>query len=386
MFCYSLPQKHDQQALCIWMCCFLTRNRVEPCDFSITFPYFTRLRVHKWVFGCTTTSDGGIGTNICRKSRIQPVFILKSLACHKKPNPERTRLGIWQHAKWLTLKTSNTWQHRSFGLFQAVFAYLTSHYQKTSYYPQPIFIAILRLTPPLPLTQSIHSGPTADKISVMQCDILVEVSIVVNHLIQNMGLILSPYFHIFHWLPWKVSIWWSNSNWWLTYPSGNQGASLHCMKQWQLSVSTMPSCKENIYKMGQFLDLHGHLFTACNYMHDLIQQAHCFIYNLGKNVTGAAIEHLLSEHLWVPTLVCSFTVIQLQHPPYHILLELVWWETWHFWLWPLHHTGGWLDGWIQAGYLEGCLDASCKTSLRSSSCWVHYHRIEPDVCCMVCHW
>jgi len=49
MFCYYLPWRHDQQALCIWMCCFLTCNCVKPCDFLIAFPYFTQLQVHQAV-------------------------------------------------------------------------------------------------------------------------------------------------------------------------------------------------------------------------------------------------------------------------------------------------------------------------------------------------
>jgi hypothetical protein len=39
-------------------------------------------------------------------------------------------------------------------------------------------------------------------------------------------------------------------------------------------------------------------------MGDVIHRARYFIYNLGKNVASAAVERLLFESSWVPTLVC----------------------------------------------------------------------------------
>jgi hypothetical protein len=73
-----------------------------------------------------------------------------------------------------------------------------------------------------------------------------------------------------------------------------------------------PRClvaKTDIHKMGQSLDLRGQLSKARNYAHDLIKQARLFIYNLGLNVAGAAVERLLSEWSWVPTFVRPVLVI-----------------------------------------------------------------------------
>jgi hypothetical protein len=47
--------------------------------------------------------------------------------------------------------------------------------------------------------------------------------------------------------------------------------------------------------------------TARKYMGDIIRRARDFIYKLGLNVAGAAVERLLHAHSWVPTLVCILT-------------------------------------------------------------------------------
>ena len=49
--------------------------------------------------------------------------------------------------------------------------------------------------------------------------------------------------------------------------------------------------------------MQNRLSRARTYVGGLIQQARDFIYRLGLNVTGAAVERLLQEHSWTPTMV-----------------------------------------------------------------------------------
>jgi hypothetical protein len=67
--------------------------------------------------------------------------------------------------------------------------------------------------------------------------------------------------------------------------------------------------KEDISKLGQVRDMKNRLSRARSYVGGLITQARDFIYKLGLNVAGAAVERLLAEHSWVPTAV--------RHPPIH---------------------------------------------------------------------
>ena len=67
-----------------------------------------------------------------------------------------------------------------------------------------------------------------------------------------------------------------------------------------------PCClvkKEDVFKLGQVRDLRNRLSHARSYVGDLIKQGRDFIYRLGYNVAGAAVERLLLEHSWVPTTV-----------------------------------------------------------------------------------
>jgi hypothetical protein len=67
-----------------------------------------------------------------------------------------------------------------------------------------------------------------------------------------------------------------------------------------------PRClvlKTDIPKVGQKLDCRSRLSKARTYLRDTIQTARKFIYNLGLNVKGAAVERLLEAQSWVPTFV-----------------------------------------------------------------------------------
>src|SRR6267154_3466186 len=73
-----------------------------------------------------------------------------------------------------------------------------------------------------------------------------------------------------------------------------------------------PRClvkKEDISKLGQVRDMQNRLSRARSYVGDLITRARDFIYKLGLNVAGAAVERLLFEHSWAPTTV--------RYPPIH---------------------------------------------------------------------
>lgn len=61
--------------------------------------------------------------------------------------------------------------------------------------------------------------------------------------------------------------------------------------------------KEDISKLGQVRDVQNRLSRARSYVGDLVTRAREFVYKLGLNVTGAAVERLLFEHSWVPTKV-----------------------------------------------------------------------------------
>jgi hypothetical protein len=61
--------------------------------------------------------------------------------------------------------------------------------------------------------------------------------------------------------------------------------------------------KEDISKLGQVRDMQNCLSCARSYVGDLIMRAEEFVYKLGLNVMGAAVERLLYEHSWVPTKV-----------------------------------------------------------------------------------
>ena len=67
-----------------------------------------------------------------------------------------------------------------------------------------------------------------------------------------------------------------------------------------------PRClvkKRDIGKIGQALDLRSRVSNARLYVGEKIKDARDFIFKLGYNVGSAAVERLLSEHSWVPTLV-----------------------------------------------------------------------------------
>ena len=67
-----------------------------------------------------------------------------------------------------------------------------------------------------------------------------------------------------------------------------------------------PRClvrKEDIFKLGQVRGIQNRLSRARSYVGDLIKRARDFIYRLGYNVAGAAVERLLLEHSLVPTIV-----------------------------------------------------------------------------------
>ena len=61
--------------------------------------------------------------------------------------------------------------------------------------------------------------------------------------------------------------------------------------------------KEDISKLGQVRDVQNRLSHAHSYVGDLVTRAREFVYKLGLNVTGAAVECLIYEHSWVPTKV-----------------------------------------------------------------------------------
>lgn len=61
--------------------------------------------------------------------------------------------------------------------------------------------------------------------------------------------------------------------------------------------------KTDIPKVGRKLDRRSRLSKAQTYLRDIIQTARKFIYNLGRNVKGAAVERLLEAQSWVLTFV-----------------------------------------------------------------------------------
>jgi hypothetical protein len=62
--------------------------------------------------------------------------------------------------------------------------------------------------------------------------------------------------------------------------------------------------KADIHKIGQIHDMESRLSRAQSYVADVVQTARRFIYELGLNVAGAAVERILCAQSWVPTLVC----------------------------------------------------------------------------------
>ena len=69
-----------------------------------------------------------------------------------------------------------------------------------------------------------------------------------------------------------------------------------------------PRClvnKWDISKIGQALDFQSRASNACFYVGEKIRDTRNFIFKLGYNVASAAVEHLLSMHSWVATLVGS---------------------------------------------------------------------------------
>lgn len=79
-------------------------------------------------------------------------------------------------------------------------------------------------------------------------------------------------------------------------------------------VCPCPRClipKVDIDKIGHKLDSRYRLTKARQYVGDIIRSARRFIYTLGLNVNGAAVERLLFEHSLVPTRVRTYT------RPYH---------------------------------------------------------------------
>ena len=74
-------------------------------------------------------------------------------------------------------------------------------------------------------------------------------------------------------------------------------------------VCPCPCClvhKSEIDKIGQKIDACNCLSKACQYVGNVIQSACFFIYTLGLNVNGAAVERLLFEQLLVPTRISTF--------------------------------------------------------------------------------
>ena len=74
-------------------------------------------------------------------------------------------------------------------------------------------------------------------------------------------------------------------------------------------VCPCPRClvrKSEIDKIGQKIDARNRLSKARQYIGNVIQSARRFIYTLGLNVHGAAVERLLFEQSLVPTRVSTF--------------------------------------------------------------------------------
>ena len=67
-----------------------------------------------------------------------------------------------------------------------------------------------------------------------------------------------------------------------------------------------PRClidKLDIPKIGQVRDSRTRISKARTYAGDLVRQARDFIYRLGLGVKSAAVERVLKQDSWVPTLV-----------------------------------------------------------------------------------
>ena len=88
-----------------------------------------------------------------------------------------------------------------------------------------------------------------------------------------------------------------------------QSSPCDCQKQWKLSLSLLSGEKGGHFEAGTGQGHKNCLSRACSYVGSLITQARDFIYKLGLNVAGAAVECLLAEHSWVP--------IAVRHPLIH---------------------------------------------------------------------
>jgi hypothetical protein len=81
-------------------------------------------------------------------------------------------------------------------------------------------------------------------------------------------------------------------------------------------ICPCPRClvaKVDLHKVGQIRDSQNRLSNARHYMGDVIRRARDFIYKLGLNVAGAAVERLLFAHSWVPTLVRLAVFLSFPH-------------------------------------------------------------------------
>jgi hypothetical protein len=66
--------------------------------------------------------------------------------------------------------------------------------------------------------------------------------------------------------------------------------------------------------MGLISDLRARVTHARRYVAHLTTQARQFIYNLGKPITGVAVERLLKAKSLVPTVVCVVcSILDVQH-------------------------------------------------------------------------
>jgi hypothetical protein len=91
-----------------------------------------------------------------------------------------------------------------------------------------------------------------------------------------------------------------------------QSSPCNHQKQWELSLSSLSGKKGGHFETGTSQGHANRLSCARSYVGDLITRARDFIYKLGLNVAGAAVECLLLEHSWVPTAV--------RYPPIHWLI------------------------------------------------------------------
>ena len=96
-----------------------------------------------------------------------------------------------------------------------------------------------------------------------------------------------------------------------------------------------PRClipKSNFHRLGFLTDLSARLALAQSYLRGKIFEARRAIYQLGMPLKGVAVERLLKAESLLPTVVRSFSIIDLRPVAQLVVsLELLFWVPWTVW-------------------------------------------------------